>query len=122
MVVEHGDIDVVDFGLRFFDGCGGDDFISLLAQDGGAQQQVLFEVVEQENADGTALAALAAPPGNVRISPTSSLQVGWMRESAIWRLFLAPTSRPACEPFLANSGNLLKTATARSQLRFSMAG
>src|SRR5271165_2364444 len=51
MIVDYRDIDEVQFGLGFYDGAGVYDLISLLAQDSGAQHEVFFAVVEQQDAN-----------------------------------------------------------------------
>ena len=41
-----------ELGFGFFDGAGGHHLVALLPQDGRAQDQVLFTIVEQQDADG----------------------------------------------------------------------
>jgi hypothetical protein len=51
VVVEDGDVDVVDEFGGLLDGGGGDALVAALAEDGGAEVQVGGLVVEQEDAD-----------------------------------------------------------------------
>src|SRR5271165_6684127 len=51
MVVEHRDVNGVQLGLGLFGGTSRDYLVSLLAQDGRAQNEVLFAVVEQQDAN-----------------------------------------------------------------------
>src|SRR3984885_2751757 len=52
VVVENGDVDVVEELGGLLDGGGGDTLVAVLAEDGGAEVQVGWLVVEQEHADG----------------------------------------------------------------------
>jgi hypothetical protein len=52
MVVEHGDIDLVEQLLRFADGICGVRQITMLAQDSGSEEQILWIVVKEQYADG----------------------------------------------------------------------
>lgn len=47
VVIEYGDIDLVEEGLRLFDGSGSLGMIAEFAQDGRAQQEVFRVVIEQ---------------------------------------------------------------------------
>ncbi len=51
MIVEHSDVDVVEHLFGFFNGARGLGEISILAQDGGAQQQAVDVIIEQQNAN-----------------------------------------------------------------------
>ena len=55
VVVEDGDVDVVEELGGFFDGGGGDALVAVLAQDGGAEMQIGGLVIEQKDANGLAL-------------------------------------------------------------------
>jgi hypothetical protein len=52
VVVEDGDVDVVEELGGLLDGGGGDALVAVLAEDGSAEVQVGGFVVEQEDADG----------------------------------------------------------------------
>src|SRR5512147_2821850 len=52
MVVEHGDVDVMQLGYGFVDRTGGGYFVSVAAQDSSAEQKMVFEVVEEKNSNG----------------------------------------------------------------------
>jgi hypothetical protein len=51
VIVEYGDVDVVEEFGCLLDGGGGNALVAMLAKDGGAQVQVGGFVVEQEDAD-----------------------------------------------------------------------
>ena len=51
VVVEDGDVDVVEELGGLFDGGGGDALVAMLAQDGGAEVEVGGFVVEQQDTD-----------------------------------------------------------------------
>jgi hypothetical protein len=51
MVVEHGDVDIVELGNGFVDGARGSDLISVPTQDGCAKEKVVLEVVEEEDSN-----------------------------------------------------------------------
>jgi hypothetical protein len=50
VIVEDGDVDVVEKFGRLFDGRSGDTLIAVLAKDGGAENEIVGLVVEQEDA------------------------------------------------------------------------
>lgn len=52
MVVEYGDVDIVEEVSGFFDGGGGDALVAMLAQDDSAEMEVGGLVVEQQDAHG----------------------------------------------------------------------
>jgi hypothetical protein len=52
VIVEDGDVDVVEEVGGFFDGGGGDALVAMLSQDGGAEMQIARFVVEQKDAHG----------------------------------------------------------------------
>jgi hypothetical protein len=52
MVVEHSDIDLAEQFLGFLDGARGVRQITVLAQDGGSEEQILWIIVKKQNADG----------------------------------------------------------------------
>jgi hypothetical protein len=56
VVVEHGDVDLVDQGHGLFDGGGGFGLIAVLAEDGGAKVEICRLVIEQEDANGSGVA------------------------------------------------------------------
>ena len=45
MVIEHGDVDLVDQLLRFADGARSVGYVTVLAQDGGSKEQIFWIVV-----------------------------------------------------------------------------
>src|SRR5579859_3132643 len=51
VIVEHCDVNFVEVGLGFFDRGGADGLITVAAQNGGAQDQVVLAVIEQEDFD-----------------------------------------------------------------------
>src|SRR5271165_3595243 len=51
MVVEHRDVNGVQLGLGLLGGTSRDYLVSLLAQDSGAQNEVFFAVIEQQDAN-----------------------------------------------------------------------
>ncbi len=53
MVVEHGDIDLVEQLLRFADGARRVGEVTVLAQDGGSKEQILWIVIKEQYADGS---------------------------------------------------------------------
>jgi hypothetical protein len=52
MIVEDGDVDVVEMLDGLIDGGGGNTLVSVLAEDGGAEVEIAGFVIEQENAHG----------------------------------------------------------------------
>jgi hypothetical protein len=52
VIVEDGDVDVVEEFGGFFDGGGGNALVAVLAKDGGAENEVVGFVVEKEDANG----------------------------------------------------------------------
>jgi hypothetical protein len=51
VVVEDGDVDVVEELGGFFDGGGGDALVTVLAEDGGAKVKIGGFVVEKKDAN-----------------------------------------------------------------------
>jgi hypothetical protein len=57
VIVEYGDVDIVEELGGFFDGRGGDALVAVLTQDGSAEMEIVWLVVEQQDAHGLWLRA-----------------------------------------------------------------
>jgi hypothetical protein len=51
VVIQYGDVDLIEEFGRLFDSCGGNTLVAVLAKDGRAEMEVTGLVVEQENAN-----------------------------------------------------------------------
>jgi hypothetical protein len=52
MVVEHGDIDLIEQLFRFADGARGVREVTMLTKDSGSKEQILWIVIKEQYADG----------------------------------------------------------------------
>ena len=123
VVVEDGDVDVVEELGGLFDGGGRDALVSVLAEDGGAEMEVIRLVVQQQNAYGLVARARhlvkdardAVGRLNHRSTPFMMLLIYDYSHHLVGYFSLDFMSR-------INSGRRLKRATERSHWRLSMAG
>src|SRR5258708_8005556 len=111
MVVKHGNINRSEVHFSVFHGFRRQRFIAMLAQNRGAQQEIVLRVIEQEHADWLLSFGFSRCHSAVEINVLRT-------ESSAAQSFFPGLERSA----LANSGSLLKTAVLRSHCLWSNAG